>query len=168
MMKKMISILVRNHPGVLSHVAGLFTRRGYNIESIAAGTTENPDITRITIVVAGDEVILEQVTKQLRKLIDVIKVQDLSYSKSIVRELVLLTIYSSAEKRAEIINMVNNFNVSVVDIADKTITLEFVGNTRRINSIMRALDGFKIKEIARTGLVALPLESQVERNPNML
>ncbi|MBW2092080.1 MAG: acetolactate synthase small subunit, partial [Deltaproteobacteria bacterium] len=102
------------------------------------------------------------------KLIDVIKVQDLSYSKSIVRELVLLTIYSSAEKRAEIINMVNNFNVSVVDIADKTITLEFVGNTRRINTIMRALDGFKIKEIARTGLVALPLESQVERNPNML
>ena len=84
-MRKMISILVRNHPGVLSHVSGMFTRRGYNIESIAAGVTENPDITRITIVATGDEVVLEQVSKQLRKLIDVIKVQDLKYSESLVK-----------------------------------------------------------------------------------
>ncbi|MBW1709841.1 MAG: acetolactate synthase small subunit [Deltaproteobacteria bacterium] len=167
-MKKIISILVRNHPGVLSHVAGLFTRRGYNIESIAAGETENPDVTRITIVVAGDETILEQVTKQLRKLIDVIKVQDLSYSKSITRELVLLTIFSPAERRAEVINVVNTFDATMVDIADKTVTLEFVGNARKVSTIMKALEGFKVKEIARTGLVALPLESQAERNPNMI
>jgi len=168
MMHKMISILVRNHPGVLSHVAGLFTRRGYNIESIAAGETENPDVTRITIVVAGDEAILEQVTKQLRKLIDVIKVQDLSYSRSITRELVLLTIYSPVDKRAEVINTANTFGATVVDITDKTMTLEFVGDARKVNTIMRALEGFKVKEVARTGLVGLPLESQIEGSLNML
>ena len=98
-MRKMISILVRNHPGVLSHVAGLFTRRGYNIESIAAGVTENPDVTRITIVVTGDGVVLEQVTKQLRKLIDVIRIYDLKYSESVTRELVLLTIFVPRDDR---------------------------------------------------------------------
>ena len=168
MMKKMISILVRNHPGVLSHVAGLFTRLGYNIESIAAGETENPAVTRITIVVAGDEAILEQVTKQLRKLIDVIKVQDLSYSSSITRELVLLTLYATMEKRAEIINTANTFGATVVDISEKTITLEFVGSIRKVSSILRALEAFKVKDIARTGLVALPLESQVERNSGII
>jgi len=161
-MRKMISILVRNHPGVLSHVAGLFTRRGYNIESIAAGVTEKPEVTRITIVVSGDEAILEQVTKQIRKLIDVIKVQDLIYSESITRELILLTIHVPREKRQEVIVTANTFGATVVDIADKTMTLEFVGNERNINTIIQALKGFKVKEMARTGFVALPLESQLE------
>jgi len=161
-MRKMISILVRNHPGVLSHVAGLFTRRGYNIESIAAGVTERPEVTRITIVVSGDELILEQVTKQLRKLIDVIKVQDLKYSESITRELVLLTINVPRDKRQEVVLTANSFGAEVVDIADKTMTLEFVGNERRINVLLRALENFKVKELARTGFVALPLESQLE------
>ncbi len=167
-MRKIISILVRNHPGVLSHVAGMFTRRAYNIESIAAGETENPDVTRITIVVSGDEIILEQVTKQLRKLIDVIKVQDLKYAESITRELVLLTILSPMEKRQEVINTANTFGATVVDIAEKTMTLEFVGNSNKINTIMAALRGFKVKEIARTGLVALPLESQLEKNRTLI
>jgi len=153
---------VRNHPGVLSHVAGLFTRRGYNIESIAAGVTERPEVTRITIVVSGDELILEQVTKQLRKLIDVIKVQDLKYSESITRELVLLTINVPRDKRQEVVLTANSFGAEVVDIADKTMTLEFVGNERRINVLLRALENFKVKELARTGFVALPLESQLE------
>lgn len=160
-MRKMISILVRNHPGVLSHVAGLFTRRGYNIESIAAGVTEKPEVTRITIVVSGDEAILEQVTKQIRKLIDVIKVQDLIYSESITRELILLTIHVPREKRQEVIVTANTFGATVVDIADKTMTLEFVGNERKINTVIQALKGFKVKEMARTGFVALPLESQL-------
>jgi len=167
-MRKMISILVRNHPGVLSHVAGLFTRRAYNIESIAAGETENPAVTRITIVVSGDESILEQVTKQLRKLIDVIKVQDLNYSTSITRELVLLTLFASPERRQEIIHTANIFGAQVVDIAEKTVTVEFVGNPRQINTIIKALAGFKVKDIARTGLVALPMESQLELHRNVL
>ncbi len=167
-MRKIISILVRNHPGVLSHVAGMFTRRAYNIESIAAGETENPDVTRITIVVSGDEIILEQVTKQLRKLIDVIKVQDLKYAESITRELVLLTILSPLEKRQEVIDTANTFGATVVDIAEKTMTLEFVGNSNKINTIMAALQGFKVKEIARTGLVALPMESQLEKNRTLI
>ncbi|MBN1932774.1 MAG: acetolactate synthase small subunit [Desulfobacterales bacterium] len=167
-MRKIISILVRNHPGVLSHVAGLFTRRAYNIESIAAGETENPDVTRITITVSGDEVIFEQVTKQLRKLIDVIRVRDLKYAESITRELVLLTIYAGMEKRQEVIMIANAFGASVVDIAERTITLEFVGNQRKIDTILHALEAFKIKELARTGIVALPLESQIEQHETML
>jgi len=167
-MRKMISILVRNHPGVLSHVSGLFARRGYNIESIAAGVTERPDVTRITIVVSGDELILEQVAKQLRKLIDVIKVQDLKYSESITRELVLLTIHVPRDKRQEVVLTANSFGAEVVDIADKTMTLEFVGNERRINVLLRALENFKVKELARTGFVALPLESQLEPERTLL
>jgi acetolactate synthase-1/3 small subunit len=167
-MRKIISILVRNHPGVLSHVAGLFTRRAYNIESIAAGETDDPAVTRITIVVSGDEAILEQVTKQLRKLIDVIKVQDLAYSTSITRELVLLTLFAPPDRRQEIIHTANIFGAQVVDIAEKTVTVEFVGNPRQINTVMMALAGFKVKDIARTGLVALPMESQLELHRNVL
>jgi len=165
---KILSVLVRNHPGVLSHVAGLFTRRGYNIESISAGQTENPDITRITIVTSGDEFVIEQVSKQLRKLIDVIRVQELTYADSITRELLLLTIFAAMDKRQEVINMANTFGATVVDIGEKTMTLEFVGNSLKINTIIRALDGFKIKELGRTGLVALPLESQIEQNKRFL
>src|SRR3989337_2682956 len=100
-----LSILVRNHPGVLSHIAGLFARRAYNIESIAAGVTEKPDVTRITIVVAGDEDVLEQVTKQVRKLVDVIKVVDLKYSESITRELAIITVKANKDTRSEIIEI---------------------------------------------------------------
>lgn len=167
-MRKVISILVRNHPGVLSHVAGLFTRRAYNIESIAAGETEDPKVTRITIVVSGDEDILGQVTKQLRKLIDVIKVLDLKYSKSLTRELVLMTIFTPPDKRQSVINLANTFGATVADIASSTMTLEFVGNQRQISNIMQMLEDFEVKAIARTGLVALPLESQVEQNQSMI
>jgi acetolactate synthase-1/3 small subunit len=159
-MRKVMSILVRNHPGVLSHVSGLFARRGYNIESIAAGVTENPEVTRISIVVEGDEKVLEeQVIKQLRKLVDVIRVIDLKYSLSITRELILMTIFTPPEKRAEVIQIANTFGASVDDISENTVTLEFSGNERKINTLMQALAQFPIKEIARTGLIALPTES---------
>jgi acetolactate synthase-1/3 small subunit len=164
----MISILVRNHPGVLSHVAGMFTRRAYNIESIAAGVTENPDITRIIIVVSGDELILEQVTKQLRKLIDVIKVQDLKYSDSITRELVLLTVHASRDRRQEVINTANTFGATVVDISEKTMTVQLVGNERQVHTVFKALEAFKIKDVARTGLVALPLDSRIENGSTLM
>ena len=160
-MRQVISVLVRNHPGVLSHVAGLFARRAYNIESIVAGITDRADITRITLVVTGDESILEQVTKQLRKLIDVIGVIDLKYSQSITRELILMTVYLPVEKRVELIQVANSFGAAIVDISDQTATLEFSGNERRINTLLMALAPFKVKEIARTGLIALPLESLV-------
>jgi acetolactate synthase I/III small subunit len=160
-MRQVISVLVRNHPGVLSHVAGLFARRAYNIESIVAGVTDRADITRITLVVTGDESILEQVTKQLRKLIDVLGVIDLKYSQSITRELILMTVFLPSEKRVELIQVANSFGATIVDISDQTATLEFSGNERRINTLLMALAPFKVKEIARTGLIALPLESLV-------
>jgi acetolactate synthase I/III small subunit len=160
-MRQVISVLVRNHPGVLSHVAGLFTRRAYNIESIVAGVTERPDITRITLVVTGDESVLEQVVKQLRKLIDVIGVIDLKFSQSITRELILMTVFLPPDKRVEFIQVANSFGATIVDISDQTATIEFSGNERRVNTLLMALTPFKVKEMARTGLIALPLESIV-------
>ena len=158
-MRQVISVLVRNHPGVLSHVAGLFTRRAYNIESIAAGVTERPDVTRITLVVSGDETVLEQVIKQLRKLIDVIRVIDLKYSQAVTRELILMTVFLPADKRVEFIQIANSFGAVIVDISDQTATIDFSGNERQIHSVLMALAPFQAKEMARTGLIALPIES---------
>jgi acetolactate synthase-1/3 small subunit len=160
-MRQVISVLVRNHPGVLSHVAGLFARRAYNIESIVAGVTERSDITRITLVVTGDEAVMEQVVKQLRKLIDVIRVIDLKYSQSVTRELILMTVFLPPEKRVEFIQVADSFGATIVDMSEHTATLEFSGNERKINTLLMALSPFKIKEMARTGLIALPLESIV-------
>ncbi|MDX9788209.1 MAG: acetolactate synthase small subunit [Desulfobacterales bacterium] len=161
-MPKILSLLVRNHPGVLSHIAGLFTRRGYNIESIAAGETATPNTTRITIVVGEDESMIERVSKQIRKLIDVIKVQELTYEGSITRELLLLTLLVPVNKRSEVITITNTFGATVVDISDKTMTIEISGNSLKINTTIRALGEYKIKELARTGMVALPLESMLD------
>ncbi len=157
-----LSILVRNHPGVLSHVAGLFTRRGYNIESISAGITENPEITRITIVVAGDHKILEQVLKQCQKLVDVIKVTSLKYNESVTRELAIIAVKADQGNRSRIIEIVGVFDAKIVDMAEDAIMLEVTGNTRRINSIIRLLSPFGIEEIARTGVVALQYRSQIQ------
>jgi acetolactate synthase-1/3 small subunit len=140
-------------------VASLFTRRAYNIESIAAGVTERSDVTRITLVVSGDETVLEQVVKQLRKLIDVIRVIDLKYSQAVTRELILMTVLLPAEKRVDFIQIANSFGAKIVDISDQTATIEFSGNERQIHSVLMALEPFKIKEMARTGLIALPIES---------
>ena len=156
-----LSILVRNHPGVLSHVAGLFTRRGYNIESITAGITEKPDITRITIVVTGDYRILEQVLKQCQKLVDVIKVTSLKYNESVTRELALITVSANQHTRSRIIEVVDVFDAKIVDMAEEAIMLEVTGNTRKINSIIQLLSAFGIEEIARTGVVALQYRSQI-------
>jgi len=160
-MQKILSVLVRNHAGVLSHVAGLFTRRGYNIESLVAGVTADPEISRLTIVVAGDEAVVDQVTKQINKLIDVISVEELTYEDAITRELLLMTIFASPEKRHEIISISNILGASVADISKTTMTIEFTGNSLKINNIIKALDAYKIKDLARTGLLALPLESDL-------
>ena len=160
-MNKILSILVRNHAGVLSHVAGLFTRRGYNIESLVAGVTADPRISRLTIVIAGDDAVVDQVKKQISKLIDVISVEELSYEDSITRELLLLTILVPPEKRQEVIALTNILGASVADISETAMTLEFTGNSLKINNIIKSLEVYKIKELARTGLLALPLESNL-------
>ncbi len=162
-MYRILSVLVRNHAGVLSHVAGLFTRRGYNIASLVAGETADPNISRITIVTAGDKVMLKQVSKQLQKLIDVIRVEELSYEDSVSRELLLLTIFVPKEKRSDVVMLANTFGATVADIAKETMTLEFTGNSLKINNIIKVLEDYKIKDLARTGLLALPLESCIEK-----
>jgi acetolactate synthase-1/3 small subunit len=156
-----LSVLVRNHAGVLSHVAGLFARRGYNIESITAGITERSDITRITIVVTGDAKIMEQVLKQCQKLVDVINVSSLKYNESVTRELAILCVTAPPENRSRIIEIAGVFNAHIVDMAGDAIILEVVGNARHINSIMELLAPFGIEKIARTGVVALAYRSQI-------
>lgn len=162
-MNKILSVLVRNHAGVLSHVAGLFTRRGYNIESLVAGVTADPNISRLTIVIAGSDAVTEQVKKQISKLIDVISVEEFTYEDAITRELLLLTIFVPPEKRHEVITLTSILGASVADISETAMTLEFTGNSLKINNILRSLDGYGIKHLARTGLLALPLESNLEK-----
>lgn len=156
-----LSVLVRNHAGVLSHVAGLFTRRGYNIESISAGTTERPDITRITIVVTGDSRILEQVVKQCQKLVDVITVTSLRYNEAVTRELALIVVKADQEQRSRIIDIAGVFDAKIADMAENAIVLEVTGNIRKINSIIELLSPFGIEEICRTGMVAVKSRSQI-------
>jgi acetolactate synthase-1/3 small subunit len=156
-----LSILVRNHAGVLSHVAGLFARRGYNIESISAGHTERPDITRITIVVTGDSKIVEQVLKQCQKLVDVIQVSSLRYNESISRELAIIAVTARAEDRPRIMEIADVFQATVVDMAEDALILEVAGNARRVNSILHLLAPFGIEDIARTGVVALEYRSRI-------
>ncbi len=156
-----LSIQVRNHAGVLSHVAGLFTRRGYNIESISAGITERPDVTRITIIVTGDNRIMEQVLKQCQKLVDVIKVSSLKCNESVTRELAILTVSADLENRSKIIEIADVFDAKIVNMAEDALMMEVVGNPRKINSIIQLLSPFGIEEIARTGVVALQYRSKI-------
>jgi acetolactate synthase-1/3 small subunit len=157
-MKKIISILVRNKPGVLSHVAGLVTRRAYNVESIAAGPTEDQSITRITLVVSGDEQVLDQVTKQFRKLIDVIKVDDIPHELAMTGELALITVELAQERKTELMNLVTLLGMSIKTMERESITLQVAGSAQRVDTAINGLAPFRIKAMARTGLVALPLE----------
>ena len=162
-MKKMISLLVRNRPGVLSHVAGLVARRGYNVESIAAGPTENESRTRISLVVSGDEQALSQVSRQLRKLVDCIEVLDLKYSEAVTGEVALVTVEVSPEKRLEIMALANTFGARVVDIDGASLTLQVVGSINMVDMVITGLAPYRIKSMARTGLVALPMDSRENR-----
>lgn len=156
-----LSMLVRNHAGVLSHVAGLFTRRGYNIESITAGVTERPDVTRITIVVTGDNTIVEQVAKQCQKLVDVISVTSLKYTESVIRELAIIAVKATQTTRSQIIEIADVFDAKIADMSEQAIMLEVTGNAHQINSIITLLTPFGIEEIARTGVVALKYRSKI-------
>lgn len=157
-MRHVLSVLVANKPGVLARVSGLFSRRGYNIDSLAVGPTMDASVSRITIVVKGDEVILEQISKQLNKLIDVIKIIDLSSTDTpIERELTLIKVSTSSSQtsRSEIIELCDIFRAKIVDVALKSVTVEMTGNNEKITSLLELLSKFGVVEIARTGKIAL-------------
>lgn len=154
-MKHTLAVLVENKSGVLSRVASLFSRRGYNIDSLAVGVTEDPEISRMTIVVQGDDQVLEQVTKQLNKLVDVIKVSDIGVDDAVERELALIKVSADVTARAEIIQIANIFRARIVDVAPKSITVEVTGDESKIQAIEKLLRQFGIKEMVRTGKIAL-------------
>ena len=154
-MKHTLSVLVENKPGVLARVAGLFSRRGFNIDSLAVGVTENPEISRMTIVVKGDDRVLEQVTKQLNKLIEVIKVSDLRAEESVERELVMIKVVAEPKTRSGIMQIADIFRARIVDVSPKTLIIEITGDETKINAMESLLKQFGIKELARTGKVAL-------------
>lgn len=154
-MRHTLAVLVENKFGVLSRVAGLFARRGYNIDSLAVGITEDPNVSRMTLVVRGDDHVVEQVSKQLNKLIDVIRVTDLGAEESVERELALIKVKSDKDTRAEIIQIVDIFRARIIDVASKSITIEVTGDEEKIAAIEKLLKPFGIKELVRTGRIAL-------------
>jgi len=156
MKKYLLAVLVDNKPGVLTHVAGLISRRAFNIESIAAGYTEEVDVTRINIVVSVDDQLeLDQVVNQLSKLIDVIKIVNLSEVDSIKRELVMIKLKATPQTRADIINIVNIFRAKIVDVNRENVVIELTGEQSKIDAICEVLAEYEIIEIARTGAIAL-------------
>ncbi|HMU81962.1 MAG TPA: acetolactate synthase small subunit [Leptospiraceae bacterium] len=154
-MKHILSILVKNRPGVMSHVSGLFTRRSYNIDSIAVGVTENPAVSVITIVLKGDEKALGQFQGQLLKLPDVVEVKSLPFHDSLIRELVLVRIKSDGSKRNEIFGIVEVFGGKVAEVTEDSILIEIHGSGRQIHAAIDILAQFGIIEMARTGAIAL-------------
>jgi acetolactate synthase-1/3 small subunit len=153
--KHTISVLVGNKAGVLSRISGLITRRGFNIDSLAVGPTDNPQISRMTIVVNGDEYIAEQVTKQLNKLVDVIKVRKLGTEEILRRELVLIKIKLSENRRGEVVDIAKIMGCTIVDISHTTLMIEFKGKPEKVDLLIELLGKYKILEIVRTGTIAL-------------
>ncbi|MCH7909913.1 MAG: acetolactate synthase small subunit [Candidatus Hydrogenedentes bacterium] len=150
-----ISILVENHFGVLARISGLFSARGYNIESLCVGITEDPTISRMTVVVQGDDKILEQIVNQLNKVIEVIEVIDLTSQSHVERELVLVKISTSAKQRTELLEIANIFRAKVVDVAPKSTIVEATGSTDKIRAFIDMIRPFGIQELSRTGSIAL-------------
>ncbi|ADL41777.1 acetolactate synthase, small subunit [Caldicellulosiruptor obsidiansis OB47] len=160
-MKYTLSVLVENHPGVLSRVAGLFSRRGFNIDSLAVGVTEDPAISRMTIVVNGDDYIVEQVTKQLNKLIDVIKIKKLNPKEAVERELALIKVNANSQTRSDIIQITEIFRANIVDVSKETLTIEISGDEDKIEALIELLKQYGIREVVRTGLIAIERGNKV-------
>jgi acetolactate synthase-1/3 small subunit len=154
-MDYILSVLVENHPGVLAQISGLISGRGFNIRSIAAGETEDPTITRITMVVAGDDRVIDQVKKQLGRLVDVIKITDLTEIPSVDRELALVKVSSAVSRRAEAFQIVDVFRAKVVDISHQSLTIEVTGITEKVDALIEMLKPFGIREIVRTGKISI-------------
>lgn len=155
MAKHILSVLTENKAGVLSRIAGLFSRRGFNIDSLAVGTTEDPTISRMTIVVDGDDYVVEQVSKQLNKLIDTIKVKRLKEDETVSRELALMKVAADKETRQEIIQIVNIFRAKIIDVSHESVTIEMTGDASKMQAIIDLLSPFGIKELVQTGLISL-------------
>ena len=155
MRKQAYSILVYNNPGLLSRMAGLFSRRGDNIESITAGTTADPRFTRITIVASGDEQILSQIEKQVRKMEDVIEIKPLNDSNSVCRELVMIKVRANASERADVISLADIFRAKIVDVGKDSLTVMLTGDQSKLDALINLLEDYEILELARTGLTGL-------------
>ena len=160
-MKHTISVLVENKAGVLSRISGLFARRGFNIDSLAVGTTEDKNISRITLLVDGDDYIAEQVTKQLNKQIDVIKVRKLDQDEITRRELVLVKVKMSSAQRGEIIDIVKIMQGEIVDISHTTLTVELSDRPEKVDLLIELLSHYNIVEVARTGTIALQKGAEI-------
>ena len=154
-MKHTIAVIVENKSGVLTRIAGLFSRRSFNIDSLSVGATENPDYSRMTMTVQGDRDVLEQVIKQLSKLINVIRVSELEPGESIERELAIIKVSADKESRSEIMQIVNIFRAKIIDVSHRSMIIEVTGDEEKIDAIVQLLRQFGIKEMARTGKVSM-------------
>lgn len=162
-MRHVISALVQNEPGVLASVAGLFSARGFNIDSLVVGRTENPDLSRMTVVCTGDENTLEQIRKQLAKLVPVVKVRDFKGAASVERDLCLVTVTAGPEQRGEVIEIVSLFRGRVVDVARTSLMVEIAGTEAKIEALVELLKPYGIRELARTGVIAMARGTQQAR-----
>lgn len=156
MKRIVLSILVENTSGVLSRVSGLFSRRGYNIDSLSVGETQKQGISRMTVVANGDDLILEQIKKQLNKLEDVVDIIELAPEESVCRELILVKVAATAKERQAIIAVSNVFRAKIVDVGVDSLMIELTGNQAKINAFTNLLEGYQILEMVRTGLTGLP------------
>lgn len=154
-MKHNIAVIVENKSGVLTRIAGLFSRRSFNIDSLSVGTTDNPEYSRMTITVQGDRDVLEQVIKQLSKLINVIRVSELDPSESLERELAVIKVSVDRENRSEIMQIVNIFRARIIDVSQRSMVIEVTGDEVKVEAIIQLLRQFGIKELARTGKVSM-------------
>lgn len=155
MQNMVLSILIDNTPGALSRVVGLFSRRGYNIDSLTVGETENIEVSRMTVAVTGDRIILDQIEKQICKLENVIEVKELTGDASVCRELILVKVAAAKETRPAINAIVEIFRAKIVDVAAETMMIELTGNQAKLNAFTKLLDGYEIKELVRTGITGL-------------
>jgi acetolactate synthase I/III small subunit len=154
-MQHTITVLVENKPGVLARVSGLFARRGFNIESLAVSITDDPSVSRMTIVVGGDNAVLEQISKQLNKLIDVIKVFDYTGESLVERELAMMKINAEPRNRGELMQIVDIFRAKIIDVSEKSFTIEVTGSVDKVNAIENLLAPYGIQEMVRTGKIAM-------------
>ena len=155
MAKHTLSVLVENKPGVLARIAGLFSRRGFNIDSLAVGPTEHPEISRMTVVVDLEDSPLEQVTKQLNKLINVLKIVELEPSQAVQRQLILIKVRADTDNRSKVLEAVGLFRAHVVDVATDAVTIQVIGNAAKIADVLRILEPFGIRELVQSGMVAI-------------
>ena len=154
-MQRVYSLIVDNTTGVLSRISGLFSRRGYSIDSITAGVTADPRFTRITIVASGDELILAQIEKQVRKLEDVVEIKVLKPEESVYRELIMIKVRANKAERSEIISVADIFRAKIVDVENDSLMIELTGNQSKLEAFLNLLDGYEILELARTGITGL-------------